>query len=118
MKEDREHPFKRCVDFDPEHFFDDTVGVTRQIGDRPRRVVLKVDRDQAPYVETKPFHSSQKVEQRFRNGGIQISLRVVLNNELIRLILGFGGHVEVIAPPELRERVAESVRIAAARYSK
>ncbi|MBD5219588.1 MAG: WYL domain-containing protein [Bacteroidales bacterium] len=118
VKEDREHPFKRCVDFDPEHFFDDTVGVTRQIGDRPRRVVLKVDRDQAPYVETKPFHSSQKVEQRFRNGGIQISLRVVLNNELIRLILGFGGHVEVIAPPEFRERVAESVRIAAARYSK
>ena len=52
----------------------------------PRRVVVKVDAQQAPYVESKPFHKSQKVEQRFRDGGIQISLKVVINNELERLI--------------------------------
>lgn len=114
---DKEHPFKKCVDFDPEHFFDDTIGVTRQIGDKPRRVVIKIDRQQAPYVESKPFHRSQKVEQRFRNGGIQISLKVVINKELERLILGYGGHAEVIAPPEFRASVAESVRIAASHYS-
>ena len=117
VKIDREVPFRKCVDFDPGHFFDDTIGVTRQIGDRPRRVVVKIDRNQAPYVESKPFHSSQKVEQRFRDGSIQISLKVVINNELERLILGYGGHAEVIAPPEFRERVAESIRIAAARYA-
>lgn len=113
---DREHPFKKCVDFDPEHYFDDTIGVTRLIGDKPRRVVIKIDRQQAPYVESKPFHRSQKVEQRFRDGSIQISLKVVINNELERLILGYGGHAEVIAPPEFRSRVAESVRIAASHY--
>ncbi|MDE6395522.1 MAG: WYL domain-containing protein, partial [Duncaniella sp.] len=113
---DREHPFKKCVDFDPAHFFDDTIGVTRQIGDRPRRVVVKIDRQQAPYVESKPFHKSQKVEQRFRDGSIQVSLKVVINNELERLILGYGGHIEVIAPPEFRARVAESVTIAARHY--
>lgn len=116
VKIDRTHPFKKCEDFDPEHFFDDTIGVTKQIGDRARRVVVKIDRNQAPYVESKPFHRSQKVEQRFRDGSIQISLKVVINNELERLILGYGGHAEVIAPPEFRERVAESVRIAARRY--
>ncbi len=114
---DKEHPFKKCVDFDPEHFFDDTVGVTKGINDRARRVVVKVDAQQAPYVESKPFHKSQKVEQRFRDGGIQISLKVVINNELERLILGYGGHVEVIAPPSFRDRVAESVTRAARRYS-
>lgn len=116
VKIDRVHPFKKCVDFDPAHFFDDTIGVTKQIGDKARRVVVKIDRNQAPYVESKPFHSSQKVEQRFRDGSIQISLKVVINNELERLILGYGGHAEVIAPPEFRERVAESVRIAAGHY--
>ncbi len=114
---DKEHPFKKCVDFDPAHYFDDTIGVTRLISDKARRVVIKVDRQQAPYVESKPFHKSQKTELRFRDGSIQISLKVVINNELERLILGYGGHVEVIAPPEFRERVAESVRIAAARYT-
>ena len=114
---DKEHPFKKCVDFDPEHFFDDTIGVTKWIHDKARRVVIKIDRQQAPYVESKPFHKSQKVEQRFRDGSIQLSLKVVINNELERLILGYGGHAEVIAPPEFRARIAESVSIAARHYN-
>lgn len=113
---DKGHPFRKCVDFDPEHFFDDTIGVTKSISDKARRVVIKIDRQQAPYVESKPFHKSQKVEERFRDGSIQLSLKVVINNELERLILGYGGHAEVIAPPEFRARIAESVRIASARY--
>lgn len=112
----KDYQFKQCVNFDPAHYFDDTIGVTRQIGDKPRRVVVKIDQNQAPYVESKPFHKSQKVEQRFGDGSIKISLKVVINNELERLILGYGGHVEVIAPPEFRDRVADSVRKAAANY--
>lgn len=113
---DKKHPFKKCVDFDPEHFFDDTIGVTKQISDKARRVVIKIDRQQAPYVESKPFHKSQKVEQRFCDGSIQLSLKVVINNELERLILGYGGHVEVIVPPEFRSRIAESIFKAASNY--
>lgn len=111
-----ELPFKPCTEFDPATFFDDTIGVTKQISDKARRVVIKIDSQQAPYIESKPLHKSQKVELRFRNGSIQISLKVVINNELERLILGYGGHVEVIAPPEFRQRIAESVRKAASRY--
>lgn len=116
VRQDKAHPFRKCVDFDPEHFFDDTIGVTKQICDKARRVVIRIDRQQAPYVESKPFHKSQKVEQRFHDGSIQLSLKVVINNELERLILGYGGHAEVIAPPEFRSRIAESVRIAAKKY--
>ncbi|MBD5365068.1 MAG: WYL domain-containing protein [Bacteroides sp.] len=113
---DREHPFKKCVDFDPEHFFDDTIGVTRGIHDKARRVVIQIDRNQAPYVESKPFHRSQKVEQRFSDGSIQLSLKVVINNELERLILGYGHHAEVIAPPEFRARIAENLKLASSHY--
>ncbi len=113
---DRKHPFKRCVAFDPEHYFDDTIGATRLISDKPHRVLIKVDREQAPYVESKPFHKSQLTEERYSDGSILISLKVVINNELERLILGYGGYVEVMEPPSLRERVAKSVRIAAERY--
>lgn len=57
---DKEHPFKKCVDFDPEHFFDDTIGVTKSISDKARRVVIKVDRQQAPYVDRSPSTSRRK----------------------------------------------------------
>ncbi len=113
---DLKHPFKKCVAFDPEHYFDDTIGVSRLLSDKPRRVLIKVDRQQAPYVESKPFHKSQTVEERYEDGSILISLKVVINNELERLILGYGGFVEVIAPQSLRDQVAKSVRIAASRY--
>ena len=116
VEADRRTPFRKCVDFDPAHFFDDTIGVTRQIGDKPHRVVIRIDRQQAPYVESKPFHRSQTVEERLTDGSIIISLRVVVNNELERLILGYGDHAEVIAPPEFRERIARSILKAAAYY--
>lgn len=38
---DKEHLIKKCVDFDPERFFDDTIGVTKGIHDKARRVVIK-----------------------------------------------------------------------------
>lgn len=116
VRVDKSQPLKRCVDFDPEHFFDDTIGVTKGIHDKARRILINIDRQQAPYVESKPFHKSQVVEQRFQDGGIQISLKVVINNELERLILGYGGHAEVVDPPELRDRIAESIALAHSHY--
>lgn len=54
--------------------------MAKGIFDKARRVVIKIDRQQAPYVESKPFHKSQNVEQCFRDGSIQLSLKVVINN--------------------------------------
>ncbi len=113
---DNRHPFKLCVDFNPEHYFDDTIGVSRNINDKPRRVVVKIDANQAPYVESKPFHNSQIVEQRYADGSIVVSLKVVLNNELNRLLLGYGHHVEILEPLQLRMHIAESILKAADYY--
>lgn len=115
---DKNHTFKECADFDPEHFFDDTIGVTKKIFDKARKVVIRIDREQAPYVETKPFHKSQNIEQRFSDGSILLSLKVVINNELERLILGYGCHAEVIEPRDFRERIAENIRISNTHYQK
>lgn len=113
---DREHAFKKCVDFDPEHFFDDTIGVTRTLKDKPWQVVIRVDADQAPYVESKPYHRSQVVKKRYDDGSILISLRVIINNELVRLLLGFGEHIEVLGPAMLRNRMARIMRLAYDKY--
>lgn len=96
------------VDF--ERYYADAIGVTKNERDRGQRVHLEIDAQNAPYVETKPIHDSQKILSRKENGNIIIRLDVVLNFELEREILGFGECIQVLAPQRLRERISRRLR--------
>lgn len=96
------------VDF--ERYYADAIGVTKNERDRAQRVHLEIDAQNAPYVETKPIHDSQKILSRKENGNIIIRLDVVLNFELEREILGFGECIQVLAPQRLRERISRRLR--------
>ena len=102
--------------FDPSIYLDEMVGVTRDIHSQKEVVTLWVDADQAPYVLTKPMHSSQRLVQENEDGSIILSLEVILNLELERLILGYGCHMEVKTPRLLRYRIAQAILLAATRY--
>lgn len=102
----------------PEEYFGQMVGVTRNLSDPPVPVTLRIDADQAPYVLTKPLHQSQQFIERKDDGSIIVSLQVVLNQELTRLLLGFGEHLEVVAPLKLRQSMARKVHILAAKYQR
>ena len=78
--------------------------------DRIEEVVMKIDRRNAPYVLTKPFHHSQQVLEKFSDGSVKISLSVHHNFELERLILGFGASIEVIKPRRLRNRIKQNLK--------
>lgn len=104
--------------FDPEHYFDDVIGVTKDLRSEVQMVRLRVDADQAPYVITKPFHSSQKVVEKEPDGCIIITLNVVHNHELERVILGFGPHIEVLEPRLLRHRIKKNLQMAFLQYEK
>jgi predicted DNA-binding transcriptional regulator YafY len=93
-------------DFDGDRFYENTIGVTVLQNTKPKTVILKFDRYQAPYVLTKPLHTSQEILEKISGGGITIQLHVHHNFELERLILGFGDGVEVIKPKSLRDRIA------------
>jgi predicted DNA-binding transcriptional regulator YafY len=82
-------------------FFADVIGVTISTSIRPERVVFMVNKDNAPYVETKPMHASQKIIERKEDGSIVFSLDVQLNFELEREILGFGDSIVVYSPRKL-----------------
>ncbi len=96
-------------------YFDDMVGVTKNSGQRPQRVLFWINRENAPYVLTKPFHATQTLEETRENGSV-FSIRVVLNLELERELLGFGETLEVLEPPRLRERIGQRLRWAVGRY--
>jgi predicted DNA-binding transcriptional regulator YafY len=79
-------------------------------------VVLKIDPENAPYVLTKPFHHSQVVQKTLDDGSVIIQLRVHLNMEFDRLILGFGPCIEVLKPKILRNRISRKLKMAHEQY--
>lgn len=91
---------------DIKDYFKDVIGVSVNPNGEPENVMLFVDRTNAPYVITKPLHHSQQVIETTDNG-IVISLKVQLNFELEKEILGFGDAVRVIKPETLKRRIRE-----------
>lgn len=118
VQKDKELKFKENTFFDPEHYFDDVIGVTKTNNSPASTVVLLVDANQAPYVLTKPIHESQQLIEQRTDGSIVVSLNVVQNFELEREILGFAEHVEVLKPRILRHRIYTKLQIACLRYNK
>ena len=55
-------PFYEHPSFDAEHFFDDVIGVSKNLGDKPRRIKFWASAEQSNYIKTKPIHTSQKLK--------------------------------------------------------
>ena len=102
----KEESYRENTVFDPVTFFDDLVGVTKNTGSRAEVVRFWVDRLNAPYVETKPLHKSQRVVERQKDGAIVFEIEVVINQELRREICGFAEGIRVLAPPMLVRQMA------------
>jgi predicted DNA-binding transcriptional regulator YafY len=111
---DKETAYYQNPDFDQANFYKDVIGVT-VTRMRPVNVHLLFDNQNAPYVLTKPLHHSQKVIAENENG-VEISIKVKLNFELEREILGFGDGVKVLAPEGLKKRIATILKNASSKY--
>lgn len=101
--------------FDSEAHFEHVVGVTVDRS-RPQIVELQFDRTQMPYVLTKPLHHSQQVIIQTQDYLI-VRIKVQLNFELERLILGFGDGVRVIKPQRLVHRISKTIAQAVENYT-
>jgi predicted DNA-binding transcriptional regulator YafY len=102
--------------FDVFTYFDDVIGVSKTVKQRASNVVLRLRREQLPYLITKPLHPSQTVlkeEEDF----VLLSVKVIWNYELEREILGMGELVEVLSPRRLREKIAERLGKLLSMYS-
>lgn len=91
--------------FDPDTFYQNTYGVTVLSDKDIIDIEMKVDSKNAPYILTKPIHTSQEMIGEYIDGSILISLRVHHNYELERLILGFGPAINILKPRRLRQKI-------------
>ncbi len=98
---------------DFEEYFEDIIGVTA-IGST-QKVILKVDIDLYPYIETKPLHGSQTVVERTKDY-IILRFDLKLNYELESLILSHGERIEVIEPISLKNKIKERLVKASNKY--
>jgi predicted DNA-binding transcriptional regulator YafY len=103
-------------DFDPDRWLAHSWGIWSSDTTPPVRVHLRFDRAVAHRVREAVWHRSQELVE-LPDGGVELSVTVAGIVEIRPWILSWGESVEVIAPPELRESVAESVRAAAQRYA-
>lgn len=119
MKEIRELPQERFKDapFNVNRYFENVIGVTKRLNQPTETVKFRVSHAHAPYVLTKPFHSSQKVLAADHNGTI-FSINVVLNMELEKEFLAFGETLEVLSPKFLRSMISRRINKAAQLYAK
>lgn len=109
IHEDKDNPYIENTFFEPETFFESMIGVTRSMTDQRQQVMIKADKEAAPYIITKPLHGSQKIGEEYEDGSVLFALNVVHNLELERLLLGFGSHLEVVSPRLLRCRIAKQM---------
>ncbi len=116
VSKDEKGVYRENVFFHPDEYLDSMIGVTRDLHTQTSHVTLKVNADQAPYVLTKPLHGSQELHKTLNDGSIIISLDVVLNYELERLILGYGSHIEVQSPRLLCHNIAKHAAMMFEKY--
>jgi predicted DNA-binding transcriptional regulator YafY len=96
-------------------WFDDIIGVTKPTDSQPIRIILSFKASAVPYILTKPLHGSQKkVEQ--SDSSIVISIQVIPNFELDKLILGFGELVTVLEPLSYRDHIRDKISALMANY--
>lgn len=102
--------------YNPETWFDDAVGVTKDRTMKPKSVRIWANAKEAPYIRTKPFHKSQMVVEADQDGNTVFQINVILNPELEREILSFGEGIKVLAPKELVESIGKRIKAAAKLY--
>ena len=108
-------PYKKNIQIDWEEYFEDIIGVSKPEGVSTENVRLLFFGTTGKYVESKPVHGSQKSKW-LDKCTLEVSLEVILNFELERLILSFGEGVKVTKPENLITKIKSRFEIAKGLY--
>lgn len=110
--------YKDNPDFDTEHFFDDVIGVSKNIGDKAHHIVIEASPQQSKYIITKPIHPSQQLVQRLDDGSCTFSIDVVINKELYSVLMSYGAGVRVLEPKNSAKYMVDNLEYLVQQYRK
>lgn len=81
------------------------------------QVRLRFDAFGGRLIRERVWHPSQQLEA-LDNGGLGLAMRIGISPEVVRWILGWGEHVEVLEPVGLREQIASTAAAILSQYGK
>ena len=114
--ETSEMPYLENPGFDTEHFFDDVIGVSKNIGNVPSKIRFRASAEQTNYIKTKPLHRSQRVIEEREDGSATFEIEVVINIEMYSMFMSYGPGIEVLSPQSVRQNMCFLLRKAAGLY--
>lgn len=91
------------INFKPDNYFKHSIGITSG-NTPPEKIKLRVSAIAAKYLDSLPFHSSQKVTE-MGDDFVEFSLFVNVSEELIRAVLSYGGEINVQEPKTLKDEL-------------
>lgn len=105
------------ADFDVSTYYQNAIGVSIMPNQKTDLIVLKILKEHAPYILTKPIHSSQKILKEETDGTI-FSIEVIWNFELEREILGFGEQLMILSPSRLARKIQSRLKNTLSKYQR
>lgn len=109
----------RPSDVDFEKYLEDVVGVSNNRSHEKERVVIRVHKKSASYVESKPIHHSQRVVPELETPDtVTFEMYVKVNVELKMQLLSYSDAIEVLEPAFLRKNMHEKAKRMLSFYEK
>lgn len=99
--------FKFTKGFDRKEYFKHSMGIIRKADERPIKLKLKVSSEDAHYILSNPWHSSQKEVEK-TDDYLIFSLEVYDTPELDLKIRSYGAEIEVLEPESYRKKMKET----------
>lgn len=109
------HAFIPMKDLCIADYYDEMIGVTRNLQDESQKVRIWVSASSYPYVRTKPLHGTQRVVETSPTG-TTIEIDVILNYELEQAIFYYGENMKVLSPQSLVDKIKERTQKLAELY--
>ena len=110
-------PFRENPDFDSEHFFDDVIGVSKNIRNKTCTVRFWATAEQSGYIKTKPIHQSQQLlSENNEDGSCIFQISVVINFEMYSVFMSYGPGIKVIYPRNVMNYMRDKLKQAYEQY--
>jgi predicted DNA-binding transcriptional regulator YafY len=97
-------PTNRRFEVDFEKFSESAFNV---IWGEPQEVTIRFSPEQAPYIQERTWHPSQKLEK-CADGSIELTMNVANLWEVKRCLIGYGADAQVLRPMDLAEDIEDS----------